>query len=91
MLCVDRDSSVGIAISYGLDGRIQVKARFSALVQTGPGALPASYTSVSQPLWDRGPVYSFFIRRGPGLNKFTHKYLSNFLSSYIKLTLSINN
>ena len=28
----------------------------------------------------------FFIRRGPGPNKFTRKYLSNFLSSYIKLT-----
>ena len=28
----------------------------------------------------------FFIRRGPGPNKFTRKYLSNFLSSFIKLT-----
>ena len=36
------------------------------------------YTSVSQPLWDRGPVNSFFIRRGPGPDKFTRKYLSNF-------------
>ena len=44
------------------------------------------YTSVCQPLWDRGPVNSFFIRRGPGPNKFTRKYLSNFLSSYVKLT-----
>jgi hypothetical protein len=44
------------------------------------------YASVSQHLWDRGPVNSFFIRRGPGRNKFTRKYLSNlFLSSYIKL------
>ena len=34
--------------------------------------------SVSQTLWDRGPVNSFFIRRGPGPNKFTRKYLSNF-------------
>ena len=41
---------------------------------------------VSQPLWDRGPVNSFFIRRVPGPNKFTRKYLSIFLSSYIKLT-----
>ena len=32
-----------------------------------------TYTSVSQPLWDRGPVNSFFIRRGPGPNKFTRK------------------
>ena len=36
------------------------------------------YSSVSQLLWDRGPVNSFFIRRGPGPNKFTPKYLSNF-------------
>ena len=36
------------------------------------------YTSVSQPLWDRGPVNSFFIRRRPGPNRFTRKYLSNF-------------
>jgi len=33
-----------------------------------------------------GPVNSFFIRRGPGPNKFTRKYLSIFLSSHIKLT-----
>ena len=45
------------------------------------------YSSVSQPLWDRGPVNSFFIRRGPGPNRFTCQYLSIFfLSSYIKLT-----
>jgi hypothetical protein len=36
------DSSVGIATSYG--DRIPVVARFSAPVQTGPGAHPASYT-----------------------------------------------
>ena len=49
-------------------------------------ALNVSQTSVSQPLWDRGPVNSFFIRWGPGPNKFTRKYLSIFfLSSYIKL------
>ena len=42
-----RDISVGIATRYGLDGPgdlIPVGARFSALVQTGPGAHPASYT-----------------------------------------------
>jgi hypothetical protein len=44
MLCVGRDSSVGIATSYELDGRIQEVARFSAPVQTGPGANQASYT-----------------------------------------------
>jgi len=44
-----------------------------------------AYISVSQPLWDRDPVNSFFIRRGPGPNKFTCKYLPIFLSSYIKL------
>ena len=39
---------------------------------------PFVYSSVSQPLWDRGPVNSFFTRRGPGPNKFARKYLSNF-------------
>jgi len=44
---VDRDSSVGIATRYGLDGPGIVSrwgARFSASVQTGPGTHPASYT-----------------------------------------------
>ena len=42
-----RDSSVGIATRYGLDGpeiESPVGAKFSAPVQTGPGAHPASYT-----------------------------------------------
>ena len=43
-----RDSSVGIATRKGLDGPwIEYRvggARFSAPVQTGPGAHPASYT-----------------------------------------------
>ena len=34
--------------------------------------------SVAQTLCDRGPVNSFFIRRGPGPNRFTRKYLSIF-------------
>ena len=40
-------SSVGIATGYGLDGpgiKSQWEARFSAPVQTGPGAHPASCT-----------------------------------------------
>jgi hypothetical protein len=40
-------SSVGIATGYGLDGpgiESRWGARFSALVQTGPGAHPASCT-----------------------------------------------
>jgi hypothetical protein len=44
---VGPDSSVGIAIRYGLDGpwiESRLEARFSAPVQTGPGAQPASYT-----------------------------------------------
>ena len=44
---VRRDSSVGIATLYGLDGpgiEYRWEARFSAPVQTGPGAHPASYT-----------------------------------------------
>jgi len=43
----DRDSSVGIATGYGLDGpgiESRCRARFSAPVQTGLGAHPASYT-----------------------------------------------
>jgi hypothetical protein len=42
-----RDSSVGIAIRYRLDGpgiESRWGARFSGSVQTGPGAHPASYT-----------------------------------------------
>jgi len=42
---VDRDISVRIATRYGLDGPgIQTRwgARYSAPVQTGPGAHPAS-------------------------------------------------
>jgi hypothetical protein len=42
-----RDSSVGIATRYGLDGpgiESRWGARFSAPVQTGPGAHTASYT-----------------------------------------------
>ena len=44
---MDRDSSVGIATRYGMDGpgdRIPVGARFSAPVQTGLRAHPAPYT-----------------------------------------------
>jgi len=44
---VGRDSSVGIATRYGLDGpgiESRWEARVSAPVQTGPGAHPASYT-----------------------------------------------
>ena len=40
-------SVVGIATAYGLDGpgiESRWEARFSAPVQTGPGAHPASYT-----------------------------------------------
>ena len=43
----DRDSSVGIATRYGLDGpgiESRWGARFSVSVQTGPGAQPASCT-----------------------------------------------
>ena len=44
---VDRDISVGIATGYELDGpgiESRWKRVFSAPVQTGPGAHPASYT-----------------------------------------------
>jgi len=46
-VCVGRDSSVSIATGYGAGGsedRTAVGARFSASLQTGPGAHPASYT-----------------------------------------------
>ena len=42
-----RDSSVGIATRYGLDGpgiESRWEARFSAPIQTGPGVQPASCT-----------------------------------------------
>ena len=42
-----RDSSVGIATRYELDGpgiESRWGAKFSAPIQTGPGAHPASYT-----------------------------------------------
>jgi hypothetical protein len=44
---VGRDSSVGVATGYGLDGpgiEYRSGAKFSAPVQSGPGAHPASYT-----------------------------------------------
>jgi len=43
-----QDSSVGIATRYGLNDtgiEFPVRARFSALVQLGRGAHPASYTN----------------------------------------------
>ena len=45
-MCRGRDSSVGMATRYGLDGpgiESWWGARFSAPIQTGPGAHPASY------------------------------------------------
>jgi hypothetical protein len=44
---VGRDSSVGIATRYGLDGpgiEYRLRAIFSAPVQTSPEAHPVSYT-----------------------------------------------
>ena len=43
-----------------------------------PYILRVLWTSFYQPLWDRGPVNSFFRRRWPGPNRFTRKYLSIF-------------
>jgi len=43
----DRESSVGITTRYGLDGpgiESRWEARFSALVENGPGAHTATYT-----------------------------------------------
>jgi hypothetical protein len=53
---VGRNSAVGIATRYGLDGpgiESRWGARFSAPIQTGPGAHPASYR-VSFP-WIKRP------------------------------------
>jgi len=47
---LDRESIVDIATHYGLDSEGSnpgVGARFSAPVQNGPGAHPASYTMVT--------------------------------------------
>jgi hypothetical protein len=49
---MDRDSSVGIATHYGLDGpgiESRWRARFAAPVQTGPGATQPSIQ------WEPGP------------------------------------
>ena len=46
-LIVRRDSSVGIATRYEMDGpgiASRMRARFSHPMETGPGAHPASYT-----------------------------------------------
>ena len=54
-----RDSSVGIAIRYGLDGpgiESRWEARFSPPDQTGPAAHPASYTMGTGSFpWVKGP------------------------------------
>ena len=50
VVVVGRDGSVGIATRYGLDGpgiEYRWAARFSATVNTGNGAHPASYTMVT--------------------------------------------
>ena len=47
LVMVTRDSSVGVATRYGLDGpgiEYRWGARFSASAQTAPGAHPASCT-----------------------------------------------
>jgi hypothetical protein len=51
---VGRDSSVGIAARYGLDGpgiESRWEERFSAPVQTGTSAHPASYTIGTGLFW----------------------------------------
>jgi len=61
---VHRDSAVTIATGYGLDGsgiESRLEAKFSAPVQTSPGAHPASYTL--------GTGFFFGVRRlGHGVN-----------------------
>jgi hypothetical protein len=72
-LTAGRDSSVGIATRYGLHGpgiESRWGARFSAPVQTGPGAHPASYKMVI--FLSRG--YS-----GEGVSLTTHSHLAPWL------------
>ena len=68
---MDRDSSVGTATRYWLDGpgiEFRWGARFSAPVQTGPGAHPASYTMGTGSLPG--------IKRAGGLVLATHSHLA---------------
>ena len=56
-----RDSSVGIATRYGMDSLViesRWRARFSAPVQTGPGAHPASYTMGTRGYSGRGVAFT---------------------------------
>ena len=72
---MDRDSSVGIATRYGLDGpgiESRLGERFSAPVQTGPEALPdfckmgtGSFAGVKRP--GRGVDYPPYL--APRLKK----------------------
>jgi hypothetical protein len=86
-----RDSSVGITTRYRLDGpRIVSRwgARFSALVQTGPGVHPATYTD-----WSWGPPSHIYrlvlgstqphIQNGPGVHPATYTEWSWGPSSHI--------
>ena len=57
IVTMGRDSSVGIATAYGLDGpgiESRWEARFSAPVQNGPRAHPASYTIGTGLFWGGG-------------------------------------
>ena len=78
-------SGLGLSYSYkntehiGIDKLWSVTAKLSYNGQRDADLRGVTlYISVSQPLWDRGPVNSFFIRRGPGPKKLTRKYLSIF-------------
>ena len=71
-----RDSSVGIVTRYGLDGPgigSQWGLKFSALVQTGPVAHPASYTMgtgfLSRGSSDRGVALTTYRHLTPRLQK----------------------
>ena len=73
-------SVVGIATAYGLDGP-GIESRWVRDTLHRPGRPFLLYQCFAT------FANSVFIRRGPGPNKFTGKYVSKFfLSSYIKLT-----
>jgi hypothetical protein len=68
-LVIDRDSSVGIATRYGLNGpgiESRWERDFFALVETGPGDLPISYTMCT------GSFFPGVKRPGRGVNHPPH-------------------
>ena len=80
-----RDSAVGIATRYGLDGpevEFRWRARFSAPVQTDPGAHPASYTMCTG-------SFLGVKRPGRGVALTTHPHLAPKLKKELSYTSAL--